>query len=216
MPSFSDIATRVDENIRKGLDGIIAVAPMSVATEITKLKDATGLLALPSGYKQVGRITKADGVTWTRDVSTSEVTSLGAASPTRIDITGDTSGLQFTAQESNRDAMSMYEGINLDAVTHDANGNVSWDKPDAPAQIFYRALALFKDGEGADAVYFAKWLPRAQVTDRSEQVWQEESEIQYGMTLTAFNDSTFGTSVRTLWAGSTTAMTRMGFPATGP
>jgi hypothetical protein len=90
MPSFSDLATRVDENIRKGLDGIIAVAPMSVSDEIVALKDATGLLALPAGYEQVGRITKEDGVTWTRDVTTSEVTSLGAASPTRIDITGDT------------------------------------------------------------------------------------------------------------------------------
>jgi hypothetical protein len=213
MPSFSDLQSLVDANIRKGLQGSVFVAPMSVTAEIVALKDATGLLSVPSGYVDVGRLTKDQGATWTREVETSDVTSLGAGQPTRRDITSDVTGLQFTMQESKRAVFELHEGIDLSAVTYDANGNVSWDKPDRPASIYYRVFALFKDGEGTDAVYFAKWLPRVQVTDRGEQAWNEENELQYPVTLTAFVDSEFGTSARTLWAGSTARLDAMGFSA---
>lgn len=215
MPSFSDLQDHVDALIRKGLTGSVFVAPMSVAAEITALTDATGLLALPAGYVDVGRLTKDQGVAWTRDVETSDTTSLGASQSTRRDITSDVTGLQFTMQESKRQVFELHEGQDLSAVTYDANGNVKWDKPDRPASIYYRGLVLFKDGEGADAIYFAKWLPRFQVTDRGEQSWNEESEVQYPVTVTAFVDATVGTAVRTLWAGSTARLAEMGFAAAG-
>src|SRR5690606_196954 len=112
--------------------------------------------------------------------------------------------------ESKRLAFELHEGIDLSAVTQDANGNVSWDQPDRPASAYYRVLALFKDGEGADAIYFAKWLPRAMVTDQGEQSWNEESELQYPLTLTAFVDDAVGTAVRSMWAGPTDRLTAMG------
>ena len=217
MPTFEEIYDFNDALIRKGLQGLVAVAPYVAGdSEITALKDATGLLALPTGYTQVGRITKGDGVTWTRDVATSDTESLGASSPTRRDITSDVTGLQFTAQESKAVTMGMYEGLDLSAVTYDAQGNYSYDKPDRPASLYYRIFVLFKDGEGADAHYFAKWLPRAQVTDRGEETWQEETEVQRQLTLTAFVDAEFGTSVRTLGASSTTNLDAMGFTAATP
>lgn len=207
MPSFSDLRDFDDALIRKGLQGAVFVAPYaSTSAEIDKLTDGTGLLAIPSGYTDVGRLTKDQGVAWTRDIETSDVTSLGASQPTRRDITSDVTGLQFTMQESKRAVFELYEGQDLSAVEPDANGNISWDRADRPATIYYRVFVLFKDGEGADAVYFAKWLPRAMVTDRSEQSWNEESELQYGVTLTAFVDDEVGTSIRTLWAGNTTEM----------
>lgn len=216
MPTFDALQDHADSLIRKGLQGSIFVAPYSVSDEIDTLKDGTGLLALPTGYTDVGRITKDQGASWTRSVETSEVTSLGAASPTRIDVVSETRGLSFTMQESKRQVFELHEGLDLSAVTHDANGNVSWDAPDRPADLYYRVLALFKDGEGADAVYFAKWLPRAKITDTGEQAWNESNEIQYPVTMTAFVDETVGTAVRTLWAGSTARLTAMGFTAATP
>ena len=212
MPTFAALQDHVDAHIRKGLAGSIFVAPYSVDDEIADLKDGTGLLALPTGYKDVGRITKDQGASWTRDVSTSEVTSLGASSPTRIDITSETRGLAFTMQESKKAVFELYDGIDLTGVTQDANGNVSYDAPDRPADLYWRVLALFKDGEGTDAVYFAKWLPRAKVTETGEQSWNEESELQYPVTLTGFVDEAVGTAIRTLWAGSAARLTAMGFP----
>jgi hypothetical protein len=180
--------------------------------EITKLKDATGLLAVPTGYADVGYLTKDQGVAWSRDIETSETTSLGEAEATRVDVTGDVSGLSFTMQESKRTVFELYEGQSLAGINQDANGNVTWDKPDRPSTAYYRVLVLFKDGEGAEAVYFAKWGPRMQVTDRSEQGWNESDELQYGVTMRGFKDPVYGTAMRSLWAGPGTTMTRMGFP----
>lgn len=213
VPTFNDLQNFVDSNIRKGLQGSIFVAPMSVTDEITALKDGSGLLAIPAGYTDVGRITKDQGATWTRDTETADVTSLGAASPTRTDIISVTRGLAFTMQESKRQVFELHEGQSLTGVEYDANGNVSWDAPDRPADLYYRVLALFKDGEGVDAIYFAKWLPRAKVTETGEQVWNEENEIQYPVTMSAFVDDDFGTALRTLWAASTDRLDDMGFSA---
>lgn len=215
MPSFADLQEHFDDLIRKGLEGsVFAKRSVDSDPEITALKDATGLLALPTGYTDVGNLTKDQGVAWTRDISTSDTTSLGKSEPTRRDVVSDVSGLQFTMQESRKAVFELYEGIDLTDVTQDANGNVSWDKADRPANIYYRMFALFKDGDGADAIYFAKWLPRAQVMERGEQSWNENNEIQYPVTITAYVDSTVGTSMRTLWAGPAAKMTAMGFPVT--
>lgn len=214
MPAFSELQEHFQILIRKGLEGSVFVKRYDdTDTAITALKDATGLLALPTGYEDVGYITKDQGVAWSRDIETSDTMSLGAAEATRVDVTSDMSGLSFTMQESKKAVFELYDGQNLGAVVQAANGNVTWDKPDRPATAYFRVLVLFKDGEGADAVYFAKWGPRMQVTDRSEQAWNEDSEVQYGVTMRAFNDAAFGTSMRTLWAGPVTTLTSMGFAA---
>lgn len=213
MPSFNDLQSHFDELIRKGLEGSIFAKRMADADDpIEKLKDATGLLALPPGYEDVGNLTKDQGAQWTRDIDSSETMSLGKSEPTRRDIVSDVTGLQFTMQESKKTVFELYDGIDLTGVVQDAQGNVSWDKADRPASIYYRMFALFKDGDGADAIYFAKWLPRAQVVDRGEQSWNEQNEIQYPVTITAYNDRNVGTSMRTLWAGPAARMTSMGFP----
>jgi len=215
MPSFTDLQNHMDSLIRKGLQGSVFVKPFETGdTPIATLTDATGLLAVPTGYTDVGRLTKDQGANWTRDIETNDTMSLGASQPTRRDITSDVTGLAFTMQESKRAVFELHEGVDLSAVTADAQGNVSWDKPDRPRQDRYRVFVLFKDGEGADSIYFAKWGPSMQVTDRGEQAWNEGNEVQYPVTLTAFNDSTVGTALRTLWAGPVDRITTdMGFTA---
>lgn len=218
MPTFNEMRERSQALIRKGLDGSIWIAPHSETTEITAIMDETGLVGLPEGYRDVGHITKDQGAAWSRDISTEDVESLGVAEPTRRDITSDVSGLEFTMQESKAISLELYEGVSLADVAATSAGthaNVMFDKPDRPASIYYRAFVLFKDGEGADAFYFAKWLPRCQVTDRSEQSWNEGTEVQYGVTMTAFNDDEFGTSVRNLWGIPTAQVEPMGFTSAG-
>lgn len=214
MPSFSDLQNKQEDLVRKGLSGSVFCKRYEEGDdEIEALLDAEGLLALPPGYVDVGHITKDDGVGWTRDIESSDVTSLGRAEPVRRDITSDVSGLTFTMQESKKRVFELYDGVNLTDVVADANGNVSYDKPDRPANIRWRFFVLFKDGEGVDAVYFAKWLPKAEITDRGEQSWNEENELQYPVTVTAYNDSEFGTSARSLWGLPASKRAAMGFSA---
>jgi hypothetical protein len=214
VPTFSELQDRAQTLIRKGLEGSVWVKRYNKDDpEITALGSGSGLVALPTGYTDLGWITKDQGLNWTRDIETSDVTSLGSAEPTRRDITADVSGLQVTAQETKAVTIGLYEGLDLSATTHTA-GNVVVDKPDRPASIYYRVLGMMKDGDGADAIYIAKWLPRAQVTDRGEQAWNEENEVQYSFTFSAFVDPDVGTSQRLLiWSPTVGLITDMGFNA---
>jgi hypothetical protein len=214
VPTFSELQDRAQTLIRKGLEGSVWVKRYSATDDpIETIGTGSALDALPTGYTDLGWITKDQGLNWTRDIETSDVTSLGSAEPTRRDITSDVSGLQVTAQETKAVTVGLYEGLDLSATTH-AGGNVVVDKPDRPASIYYRVFGMMKDGDGADAIYIAKWLPRAQVTDRGEQAWNEENEVQYQFTFSAFVDPDVGTSQRLLiWSPTVGLIEDMGFNA---
>lgn len=212
--TFDDVKVHRAENIRKALEMSIFVKPYDEAdTAIASIYTAVGGLVIPTGYTDVGMTTKDNGATWSRDVTSEDVNSIGYAEPTRRDITGDVKGLQFVAQESKRQTFELYHGVDLSATVPDTDGGIFFDAPSRPAARYYRVLALAKDGSGADALYFARWLPRASVTDLAEQTWSEGTEVQYSTTLTGYLDSAVGTSMRELWGGPGFDAAVMGFGA---
>lgn len=213
MATFAEVKGHNRDLIRKVLEMSIFVKPHEDGDEeITQVWDGTGLV-VPPGYVSVGLVTKGDGASWTRDQSTSDTESMGYAEPTRRDITSDVNGLAFTMQESKRQVLELYHGIDLAGVTTDANGNFYYDKPSRPSVRRYRVLALGKEGDGNEAIYLARWLPNAQITENGEQAWVEETEIQYPATLTGFTDDEFQTSFREIWGGPGIDHEAMGFPA---
>ena len=213
MATFNDIKGHNPKNIRKILEMAIFVKRYDDAdTEITSIWDGTGL-TLPAGYESVGLTTKSDGATWQRDQEVSDVTSHGYAEPTRRDILSDQTGLNFTAQEAKRTTLELDKGVDLSAVEPDANGNLVIDKPSRPQPLYWRVLAIGKDGDGPDAIYVVRWLPRAQVTENAEQNWSEESELTFPSTFSAYTDPEVGTAMREIWAGPGLDHAEMGFPA---
>ena len=213
MATFNDIKGHNPKNIRKILEMAIFVKRYADADEeITSIWDGTGL-TLPAGYESVGLTTKSDGATWQRDQEVSDVTSHGYAEPTRRDILSDQTGLNFTAQEAKRTTLELDKGVDLSAVMPDANGNLVIDKPSRPQPLYWRVLAIGKDGDGPDAIYVVRWLPRAQVTENAEQNWSEESELTFPSTFSAYTDPEVGTSMREIWAGPGLDHAEMGFPA---
>lgn len=213
MATFNDIKGHNPKNIRKILEMAIFVKRYDDAdTEINSIWDGTGL-TLPAGYESVGLTTKSDGATWQRDQEVSDVTSHGYAEPTRRDILSDQTGLNFTAQEAKRTTLELDKGVDLSAVEPDANGNLVIDKPSRPQPLYWRVLAIGKDGDGPDAIYVVRWLPRAQVTENAEQNWSEESELTFPSTFSAYTDPEVGTAMREIWAGPGLDHAEMGFPA---
>lgn len=218
MATFADSKGHNSANIRKVLEMAVFVKPAADGdAAITKIWSGnTSQLVIPTGYLPVGMVTKADGASWTRDQETSDVESYGYAEPVRRDITRDVSGLAFTMQESKKTVMELYHGIDLSSVTTDTTangGSFYFDKPSRPVQRKYRVLALGKDGDGPDAIYIARWLPSAQITEMGEQAWTEGDEVKYPATFTAYTDSAFGTSLREIWGGPGVDHVAMGFPA---
>lgn len=216
MATFTEAKGHNPSNIRKVLEMAIFMKPWEEDdTEITSIYGATGLV-IPTGYLPVGMTTKSDGATWSRDQETSDVESYGYSEPTRSDIIKDVTGLAFTMQESKKLTMEVYHGLDLTAVTTDAQGNFYFDRASRPVSRKWRVLALGKDGDGPDAIYIAKWLPKAQVTENGEQAWSEGDEIKYPATLSGKTDEAFGTSYREIWGGPGVDHVAMGFPAPTP
>lgn len=214
MATFTEAKGHTPSNIRKILEMAIFVKPVDDAdTAITQVYVTATGLTIPAGYLPVGMVTKDDGATWTRDQESSDVTSFGYAEPVRRDILSDVTGLSFTMQESKKTTMELHHGLDLSAVTTDAEGNFYFDKASRPAQRKYRVLALGKDGDGPDAIYVARWLPNAQITENGEQAWSEGDEVKYPGTFTAYTDETFGTSFREIWGGPGLDHVAMGFDA---
>ncbi|MBP2341122.1 hypothetical protein JOF41_007376 [Saccharothrix coeruleofusca] len=189
--------------IRKALAGAVFLAPLSSTLPATLTTGASSALAtLPTGYEDLGLISKDNALTWSRDIETNETTSWGFADPTRRDIVSDVTGLQFTAQETKLRTLELYEGVDLSAVTPDATtGEVAFSRPLRPATRYYRAFAIAVDGDGTDAIFIGRLLPRAMVSERGEQTWTDSGEIAYQMTLTATPDTTAGYSIRHFFGG---------------
>ena len=211
--TFDTLKGHDNNRIRKILEMALFAKRWDPADEApTQIWDGTQL-TLPAGYVPIGLTTKDDGATWSREQETSDVTSHGYAEPTRRDILSDQTGLNFTAQEAKRTTLELDKGVDLSAVKPDANGNLVIDKPSRPQPLYWRVLAIGKDGDGPDAIYVVRWLPRAQVTENAEQNWSEESELTFPSTFSAYTDPEVGTSMREIWAGPGLDHAEMGFPA---
>lgn len=213
VTTFNEVKGHKGSNIRKVLEMAIFVKPFDEAdTEITQVWTAAAGLVVPAGYLPVGLVTKDDGASWSREQDTAEVESHGYSEPTRRDILKDVSGLAFTMQESKRTSMELFHGLDLSTVTTDADGNFFFDKASRPVSRKWRVLALGKDGDGPDAIYVARWLPRAQVTENGEQAWTEGDEVKYPASFSSYTDDAFGTSFREIWGGPGLDHAGMGFP----
>lgn len=222
MPSFAALAKRQGELIRKPLAGIIAVANedfvLPPAFLLTETASAT-LLALDEDWEQLGWVSKSDGLTFSADTETSDVESWGALEPTRSDITRDVTSAQFTCQETNKKVLEMYYNVDLSAAVPTAlTGEIAFNQATEPATTYRRMLFLSKDGAGTKEIYIAKLMPRANVSAKSDQNWNSEDALTYGMTVQAKVDDDAGYAVRHLFGGPgwKNNLVKMGFPALTP
>jgi hypothetical protein len=222
VADYEALKNKQTELIRKALDGSVFIGDVTV-DPITNLTIATGtapvvidLAPLPDGMDDLGWLT-SDGAQFSRDVSASEVTSWGSVSPTRTDITSDTTTLQVTAQETKLLTIGLATGADLSGIVPDATtGEVSIAKPSRPKSKHYRALSLAVDQGDAGEIYLGRFLPRAKVTGYSEQAFGGgDDPIVWGVTFTGEEDSELGYSERWLFGGPgwSALLTKMGFSA---
>lgn len=223
MASYDALKNKQTELIRKALDGSAFIGKItddpiaSLTTYTAGPPDVIDLSPLPTGWDDLGWLT-SDGAQFARDVATSEVTSWGSVSPTRTDITSDTTTLTVTAQETKMLTIGLATGADLSAVVPDANtGEVSIAKPTRPSSRYYRVLSLAVDQGDAGEIYIGRFLPRAKVTSYAEQAFAGgDDPITWGITLTGEEDSTLGYSERWLFGGAgwQALLDEMGFTVT--
>lgn len=222
MADYEALKNKQSELIRKATDGSAFIADVT-APAIAALTTYTAgppvvidLTPLPAGYDDLGWLT-SDGMAFGRDVTTSDITSFGSVSPTRTDITADTTTLTVTAQETKLLTIGLATGADLSGITPDANtGEVSIAKPTRPKSKHYRVLSLAVDQGDAGEIYVARFLPRAKVSAYSEQAFSGgDSPITWGVTFTGEEDSDLGYSERWIFGGAgwNALLADMGFTA---
>lgn len=208
MPSYDALKNKQAELIRKALDGSAFIAPVTAAaignlTTFTAGPPAViSLTPLPPSYDDLGYLT-SDGAAFARDVSTSEVTSWGSVTPTRTDVTGDSTSLTVVAQETKLLTIGLATGADLASIVPAPDtGEVSIAKPARPKSKHYRVLSLAVDEGAGGEIYIARFLPRAKVSSYAEQSFGGGDEpISWGVTLIGEVDDDLGYSERWLFGG---------------
>lgn len=209
MAQLEDLMELKSELIRKPTTGAVFIADID-ADLIETLTSATGtapnqiitLATLPLAYQSLGYTTD-DGVGFATETTTSDVTSWQSVTPTRSDITSETSTMTVTAQETKLLTIGLYSGVLTSGVRATATtGEVKILKPQRPSSRSYRVLSIMQDGEGDDAIWMARFLPRAKVTGKGEQSWGKgDAPVTYPITFTGERDSELGTAEMLLFGG---------------
>lgn len=202
MATFEDVRGAQSHLILKALGGFIVSAPMSVEMP-TSFTDETGELVdlKAAGFEPLGWLTKGDGINFSRETENQETESYGALEPTRVDFTKDVTSAAFRMQETNKQVLEMYYNTDLSDVVVGENGEFSFTNDAQPSTIYRRLIYIAKDGNGANAKYIIKAMPRAVLSEVQEQAWSAESELSYGLTVKATTDDELDYSVRHAFAG---------------
>ncbi len=217
MATFAELQNVQTELIRKAKSGSAFLAPVSSPDVDDTFVGPGGVLAtLPVEYEDLGWLSN-DGMGFSRDVSTSDVTSFGSVSPTRSDVVSDTSTVTVTCQETKLLTIGLATGIDTTAIkTPSRNGSVMVRKPVAPTSKFYRLFCISKDDGDAGDIYVARFFPRAKVTSFGEQAFGGgDDPISWGVTMTGYADTDLGFTEAWLFGGPgwNALVSQMGFDA---
>jgi hypothetical protein len=201
MATFNEVAAFKSVLQRKALVGTVLVADMATAA-IADLVDGTGALVALTGYESLGKFT-TDGISLGNDVERQQQRGWGDAYPSRIDVTGESATLGFTAMESSRPVWDAFYNVELPTTATTAN-SIVFDKPPLPEIRDKRVLALARDinkSNGLD-IYIGVLFPKGNLSQNGEQSFNnDEGGLVYPMQAQALLDDTEGTATRLLWGG---------------
>ena len=200
----AELATNAPTNMFKALGGVIfqsaMVNPIPAAFTTATTSDLVQLD--PLLWTRLGLLTKGEGVVFSHDMSTDDEESWGYNEPTRTDITKNITSAAFTLQETTKATLSMYNFVDLSAVTADATtGEFAYSKPITTQLSYSRLIFMAVDGAGTDRRYRFKIMPRAQVVAVNDETWNQTTVISYKLTVRATVDPALGYAVRTVLAG---------------
>ncbi|MFD7319227.1 phage tail protein [Streptomyces sp. NPDC059883] len=199
MPAadFTTLADFQTALIRKALRYAIFAADPTTAV-VANPFDAEGILqTLPTGYLPVG-FTTTDGVTFSGDMSNSDVESGQSSSPTRSDVETDIQTAAWVPQETNAAAVALYENLPLSgagALPDMGTAAWTWSRPLTPPTRYRRLVFIAEDLNKATGkpIYIVRHMPSALRSAREDETWTRTAEIARGVTYQAYVDETVGT-----------------------
>lgn len=214
--NFLALSNKQEDLIRKTVDMSVFIAPYTAGL-ITDLTDSADKLlkALPAGYEDLGLL-NSDGAQFSSEIERSEITSAGRTTPTRTDITSDVTSMEVACQETKLVTIGLHTGADTAGIVPDpTTGEVQIAKPERPKPRRYRLLAIGVDENEAGEIYIARFMPKAEVSERSDQAYQSEEDeaLLWGVTMTGRFDRVAGYSETYLFGGPGwhSMLSQMGF-----
>ncbi|MEL3944877.1 hypothetical protein [Streptomyces sp. LNU-CPARS28] len=200
MPAanFDTMASLKTSLIRKALSYAIFAADAD-APALTTPFDGNGVLqTLPDGYLPVG-YTDTDGVTFSGDLSMSDVESGQSASPTRSDVESDIQTAEWTPQETNAAAVALYENLPLDHFPTIGSASWTWSRPLTPPTLYRRLVFIARDlnKTTGNPIYVVRHFPSALRSERDDEQWTRTEAITRKVTYQAYIDELIGTDSKT-------------------
>lgn len=168
-------------NVNVATTGAVSVAPEGTSGPTTAIS------ALNVAFKQVGYIS-SDGVTETRDRSTSNIVAWQNSDVVRTVITEASLKLQFSMLETNAESIKLFYG----AAVSGTDGSVSI----IPGQTGGRQAFVVDYVDGANMVRL--YVPHGEVVEVEDSVLSSGDAVMYGVTIQAYPDATSGASA-TKW-----------------
>lgn len=156
------------ENVRVGVTGAIYMGETSADAP-------TSAIAALTGFTELGYVS-SDGVTETRDRSTSQIRAWQNSDLVREVVTEATATFQFTLLETNASVLSAYYGVSVDGT----DGSIEVD-PGATGGRKSFVIDLV-DNDVAIRTY----VPSGEILSVGEQVYQNGEPVGYDLTVTAY------------------------------
>jgi hypothetical protein len=211
MPGLAAVQHLQNDLIRKINNQSVFITPWGNPAvdidEATMFDPTTGeFIALPGtagAYHDLGYIEQS-GAVFARAVSTSDVSSAQSLTPTRTDITADTTTLALTPQETNQWTMTTYIGVDAAAIVPGTNGVTRIDKPATPTVRYYSAFSVAVDKQANGEIVIIRWLPKVSPTAYADQTHAANSDtpVTWGVTLTGYKDDALGFSETWVFGGA--------------
>lgn len=168
--------------VRVGVDGVVSSAPLATAAPT-----AVGS-ALNVAFKDLGYVSE-DGVTESNTTTTEKVRAWQGNAVVRTLITEGETTFTFTLIQTNADTLSEYYGLGAGAITG-ASGSFSSSATVSRPRRSYVIDVI----DGSNLI--RKYIPDGQVTEVGDQVFQNGAPIGYEITITAYDNTGIGGSVK--------------------
>ena len=169
---------QVAENVRVGVDGIIAKAPTTTALP------TNATTALAAAFVDLGYVSE-DGVTKSTSTTIENIRAWQRADIVRTSVTESDSTLTFTLIETKKEVIEAYLG-----GTVDEDGGIV----ENPAVNRPRELWVLDVIDGDQIIRLV--MPQAQITEIGDEVFANGQPIGYEITLSAYFSQAIGGSIK--------------------
>lgn len=177
--------------VRVGVDGVVSSAPLGTAAP-TAVDSALNV-----AFKDLGYVSE-DGVTESNTTSTEKVRAWQGNAVVRTLITEGETTYSFTLIQTNAQTLSEYYGLETADIDTDEGSFVTSATVNRPRRAYVIDVI---DGDEL----IRKFIPDGQVTEVGDQVFQNGAPIGYEVTVTAYDNSTLGGSVKHFFSALVTA-----------